>query len=210
MLFALALALAFQPDVAVVRKVFEDHLARQRQEFGATDPHTAQAARDLGLFLRANGDTAGALRALAEAVRIDDSALGASSAQTLEDVAALASVSPAAAVGPLLKRAAQSPDPVVAGQALSTLAGLQKAAGDAAGAVAGFRAALAKAEQAEGPDSRPVELILTLLLPLERQVLGPRHEQTIGDTNRLAAIYRKSGRFREAAALTGNNGSAGR
>lgn len=194
-------SLALQPDIGVVRRVFEDALARRVREFGATDARTAQAARDLGLFLRANGDATGARRALAQAVRIDEGGLGASAPQTLEDAFALATVSPPAAAEPLLRRAGESPDPVVAGQALSTLAGLRKSAGDLAGAVTFFRRALAKAEQADGPNGETAELILNLLLPLDRQTFGPRNPQTLHDARRLVDLYRTTGRPREAAAL---------
>ena len=104
-LIVVTTALAFQPDVAVVRRVFEEALARRQHEFGSADVRTVQAARDLGLFLRANGDTAGSRRVLTETVRIDDASLGASAPQTLEDAAALASVSPPAVAEPLLRRA---------------------------------------------------------------------------------------------------------
>src|SRR5579863_5668107 len=120
----IAVGLAFQPDVSVVRHVFEDALAKRQKEFGPTDPRTAQAARDLGLFLRANGDTAGARRALAQSLKIDEASLGASAPQTLEDAVSLAGVSPPAAAEPLWRRAAESPDPVIAGPALSTLGGI--------------------------------------------------------------------------------------
>lgn len=200
---AIAGSLAAQPDISVVRRVFEESLARRQREFGAADARTAQAARDLGLFLRANKDAPGARVALAKALRIDDTTLGVSAPQTLEDAAALASVSAPAAAEPMLRRAAESPDPVVSGQALSTLGGLRKAAGDFAGAAANFRRALAKAEQAEGPDSTPVELILNILVALDRQTLGPRHAQTLDDARRLAELYRRTGR-------PGMSGSPGR
>jgi tetratricopeptide (TPR) repeat protein len=196
-----AATLALQPDTAVLRQVFEEALSRRQREFGAADPRTVQAVRDLGLFLRANGDAGGARRALAEAVRIDESSLGVAAPQTLEDAAALASVSPATAAVALLRRAAESPDPLVAGPALSTLGGLRKSAGDLAGAAACFRRALTKAEQADGHDGTPAELILGILVTLDRQTLGPHHAQTLGDARRLAGLYRKTGRPREAAAL---------
>ncbi|MBZ5623545.1 MAG: hypothetical protein LAQ69_33205 [Acidobacteriia bacterium] len=203
---ALALGLGvpaptLQPDIAVVRRVFEEALACRQREFGDADARTGQAARDLGLFLRANGDAAGARRALAQVLRIDDSSLGASAPQTLEDAAALASVSAPVAAEPLLRRAAESPDPLVAGEALSTLGGLRKSAGDLAGAAACFRRALAKAEQADGRDGTPAELILNILVTLDRQTLGQHHTQTLSDARRLADLYRRTGRPREAAAL---------
>lgn len=196
-----AAALAFQPDLTVLRRVYEEALARRQREFGVADPRTAQAARDLGLFLRANQDAAGARRALAEAVRIDESAFGGAAPQTLEDTAALASVSPPAAAEPLLRRAAESPDPMVAGPALSMLGGLRKSAGDLAGAAAFFRRALAKADEADGQNGATAELILRLLVTLDRQTLGPGHAQTLRDVRRLAGLYRGTGRPREAAAL---------
>jgi hypothetical protein len=51
MVFSLFLALALQPDSAMLRQIFEDSLARRQLEFGANDARTAQAGRDLGLFL---------------------------------------------------------------------------------------------------------------------------------------------------------------
>lgn len=208
---AMVCGLSAQPDAGVVRHVFEESLARRQREYGAADARTAQAARDLGLFLRANKDTAGARAALAQALRIDDTALGLSAPQTLEDAAALASVSTPAAAEPLLRRAVESPDLLVSGQALSTLGGLRKFAGDLAGAAACFRRALTKAEQAEGPDGTPVELILNILVSLDRQTLGPRHAQTMEDARRLAELYRRTGRPGEAArVLTGISGSPGR
>jgi tetratricopeptide (TPR) repeat protein len=196
-----ATALAFQPDPAMLRRVYEEVLARRQREFGVADPRTAQAARDLGLFLRANGDATGARRALAEAVRIDESAFGVAAPQTFADAAALASVSPPAAAEPLLRRAAESPDPLVAGPALSMLGGLRKSAGDLAGAAACFRRALAKAEEADGPNGDTAELLLSLLLKLDRQTLGLGNEHTLRDVRRLADLYRKTNRPREAAAL---------
>ena len=160
-----------------------------------SDSRTAQAARDLGLFLRANGDTAAARRALAQALHIDEAALGNSAAQTLDDAASLASVSPPAAAEPLLRRAGESHDPVVAGQALSTLGGLRKSAGDFAGAVECFHRALAKAEQADGPDGATAELLLKILLTMEK-VGSP---EATADVRTLAELYRKTGRAKEAA-----------
>jgi len=216
-LFTATAAWAFQPDPAALRKLYEDALSRRQQQYGDSDARTAQAARDLGLFLCRTADAAGARRAMLNAVHLDEKALGASNPQTLEDVAALASVSPRAEQEPLLRRAAESPDPTVAGPALTTLAVMRKAAGDVASAAALFRRAVEKAEAAEGKDSPTVALILNLLIPLtppkdaiplqeralsiDQQTLGPRHPQTLKDVRQLAALLRATGRTSDAAAL---------
>lgn len=57
-------ALACQPGTAMLRRVYEEGLARREREYGAADPRTTQAARDPGLFLERAGDAAGARRAL--------------------------------------------------------------------------------------------------------------------------------------------------
>ena len=154
---------AFQPETAMLRRLYEENLARRQREYGAADARTAQAARDLGLFLNSSGDKVSARRALAEAVRIDEKALGATSPQTLEDVSALAAISPPAEAAPLLRRAAESPDPTIAGPALSSLAAMRKAAGDQAGAAVLLRRALEKAEMVSGKDGAIVALVLNEL-----------------------------------------------
>lgn len=210
-------ALAFQPDTAMLRRVYEEGLARREREYGSADPRTAQAARDLGLFLIRAGDSAGARRALARAVAVDEKSLGLADPRTLEDAASLAAVSPPAEARPLLVRAAESPDPSVAGPALSTLAGMRKSAGDRAGAAALYRRALEKAEAADGKDSPIVALLLNARAPLvdpkealnlleralqiERQAMGPQSPQVLQTVRALAQLLRKQGREREAAAL---------
>jgi hypothetical protein len=84
---ALALPLAAQPDPAMLRRLFEDALARCRHDYGNADAHTAQAARDLGLFLGRQGEASAARSALSEAIQIDEAALGPSARQTLADAA---------------------------------------------------------------------------------------------------------------------------
>ena len=158
-----ALAASAQPDPAALRRLFEQGYARRRQEFGEADARTAQAARDLAGFLARAGDTAAARRAFQDAIRVDEKALGSDAPQTLEDAASLAAISPSAAALPLLERAANSPDPTVAGPALSTLAAARKAAGDRGGAAALYRRAIAKAEAVEGNDGAIVALLLKAL-----------------------------------------------
>jgi tetratricopeptide (TPR) repeat protein len=216
-LLAAIAAFAFQPDTAMLRRVYEEALARRQKEYGAADARTAQAARDLGLFLERAGDKAGARRSLAEAVRMDGRALGENAAQTLEDVAALAFVSPPAEAEPLLRRVAESPDPTVAGPALSTLAQMRRAAGDRAGAAKYLRRAIEKAEAIEGRDGQTVVLLLKLLgqlvepaegvalferaLAIDRNVLGATHPKTLADVRSLADLLRRIGRPADAAAL---------
>lgn len=205
---AAAAFLAFQPDVAALRKLYEDALARRQQQYGDSDARTAQAARDLGLFLCRSSDAVSARRAMTNAVRLDEKALGANAPQTLEDVAALASVTPAAEAEPLLRRAAESPDASVAGPALTNLAGMRKQVGDRVAAAALLRRALAKADAME-KDGLTSALILKLLaqvapakeaisaleqaLAIERLKLGPAHPQTLQDERSLAALQRAAG-----------------
>ena len=200
--------LAFQPDMAAIRELFEDALASRQHHYGDADARTAQAARDLGLFLCRSSDAASARRAMTNAVRLDEKALGPSAPQTLEDVATLASVSPPAEAEPLLRRAAESPDPSVAGPALTTLAGIRKQAGDLASAATFLRRAIEKADAME-KDGPTVALILNLLaqvvppkealpllqraLAIDQQKLGPHDPQTIEDASRLAALQRVVG-----------------
>jgi hypothetical protein len=216
-IWAAVAGLAFQPDTAMLRSMFQEALSRREKEFGNADPRTAQAARDLGLFLCRAGDGLAARRAMASAVRIDEKALGASAPQTLEDLATLASVSPRAEAEPLLRRAAESPDPTVAGPALTSLADIRKTAGDRPAAAALLRRALEKAALVDGQDGPTVALILKSLvlvvppnegvglmqraLAMDRQKLGPRSAQTMGDVRKLVTLLRATGRSADAAQL---------
>jgi tetratricopeptide (TPR) repeat protein len=207
-LWLVAGLLAFQPDMVAIRKLFEDALRLRQQQYGDGDPRTAQAARDLGLFLCRSGDAGSARRAMANAVRLDEKALGPAAPQTLEDVATLASVSPPAEAEPLLRRAAESPDPSVAGPALTTLAGMRKQAGDLASAATLLRRAIEKADAME-KDAPTVALILNLLaqvvppkealpllqraLAIDQRKLGPQDPQTVEDARKLAALQHAIG-----------------
>jgi tetratricopeptide (TPR) repeat protein len=216
-IWALIPFLAFQPDPVALRRLFEDALSRRTHDYGESDARTAQAARDLGLFLVRSGDATAARRALTNAVHLDEKALSPSAPQTLEDVATLASVSPRAEAEPLLRRAAESPDPIVAGPALTSLAEMRKARGDAPGAAVLLRRAVEKAEAVDGADGLTVALVLNALalvsppkdgipvlqraLAIHQQKLGPRNPQTLADARQLATLLRATGRVAEAAAL---------
>jgi len=212
-----ATAPAFQPETAMPRRPYEEALSRRQQEYGSADARTAQAARDLGLFLYRAGDKPSARRAMADAVRIDEKAFGAAAPETLEDVATLASVSAPADAEPLLRRAIESPDATVAGPALTSLAELRKAAGDRAGAAVMLRRALQKAEVVDGKDGSTVALVLNMLamvvdpkegvlllgraLEIDKAALGPGHPQTLRDVRKLASLLRETGRTSEATQL---------
>jgi len=188
----------WQPETAGVRRVFEENFARHR---------TAQAARDLGRFLIKEGDRAAARRALEEALRLDESELGARAAQTLEDAGTLAGISAAAQAEPLWRRAAEAADPSVAGPALASLGGLRAAAGDRPGAAECYRRAAGKAEAIEGRNGPTVALVLIELavvaepkealealrraVAIDRQALGPRHPQTALAMRALANLEQR-------------------
>ena len=207
---------AFQPDRTMLRQMFEESLKRRTQEFGRNDPHTAQASRDLGLFLQRNGDVTGARRVLTGTVAIDEAVFGKSAPQALEDVSALAAVSPPALRGPLLQRAAESTDAAVAGPALSSLAELRSAAGDRAGAAAYLRRALEKAETVDGKDGTIAVLILNALaldvdpkegvayleraLQIDRARSGERDPGTILTEVSLSKLLLAAGRVDDALA----------
>jgi tetratricopeptide (TPR) repeat protein len=207
-------ALAMQPDPAVLRRIFEDALARREQQYGVGDARTAQAARDLGMFLGRQGDARAARTALLEAVRVDEAAFGPAAAQTLADVAELAAVYPPTEAAPLWSRAAESADAKTAARALIALGVAQASAGDHPGASGYYRRALAKQEIATGRDSEPVAVCLNALAPMvevkdgitlleraiaiDRRVLGARHPQTATTEANLAGLLVNARRNDEA------------
>ncbi|MEO8126778.1 MAG: tetratricopeptide repeat protein [Bryobacteraceae bacterium] len=209
----LVFALALQPDPAMIRRIFEDALAQRRNEFGAADARTAQAARDLGLFLIREHDAAAARAALAEAVSIDEKTRDT---KTLSDVADLAGISPPEQAAPLWMRAAKSTDPAIASRGLSALGELREAAGDRAAAAEFYRQALAREEAASGRDGAPVAVRLVALalvteplqaLPLLQRALvinrkqhGERHPETATVEINLAGALLAAGRMDEAIA----------
>ena len=209
---------AFQPDRTMLRQMFEEALKRRTAEFGRNDSHTAQASRDLGLFLQRSGDLGGARRVLTETVAIDEAAFGKDAAETLEDVSALAAISPKAGAGPLLQRAANSPDPTVSGPALSSLAEMRTAAGDRPGAAVYLRRALEKAEAVDGKDGTIVALILNALaldvdpkegiaylqraLAIDRTKLGEHDPGTIVTELNLSKLLLAAGRVDDPGGRT--------
>lgn len=214
-LLGLITALALQPDPVMIRRIFEDALAQRRKEFGTVDPRTAQAARDLGMFLIREHDVSAARAALAEAVEIDEK---------LTDVAELASVSPPEQAALLWLRPAKSTDPALAARALAALGELKEAASDRNGAADFYRQSLAKEEAASGKNGARVAVRLVALalvteprqaLPLLQRALvinrkqyGERHPETATVETNLVGPLLAAGRLDEAVA-TGRRALAG-
>jgi len=173
MVLSLVALLAWQPDTAMLGQLYEEALERKKQEYGASDTRTVQAARDLGLFLSKHGAAAGAQKVFAEVVRLDETALGVNAQQTLADVAALANVSPPGQAEALWQRASESSDQKVAARALAALGQLRETAGDQPGAAALYRLALAKEEESLRQATTTLEKAqLAILISGVAQVLG--------------------------------------
>jgi len=209
----LAALLAWQPDPAMLGKLYQESFDRKKQEYGASDARTLQAARDLGLFLSKHGFPTDARRVFTELVSLDEKALGADAGQTLADVASLGSVSPPSVAEPLWRRASESPEFAVAARAFAALGQLRETAGDQRGAARFYRQALDKEElaigqattisgkarlailaggvaQVLGQIAEPEEGIMALRrsLALERAALGPRHPETATTQANLAGV----------------------
>jgi tetratricopeptide (TPR) repeat protein len=210
-------AVAFQPDRAVLRQVYEDHVARCERDFGAGDARTAQAARDLGFFLRDSGDPKSAVAPFSKALKIDQAKFGADSHQSLAGILALASVSSPPDAESLLRRAlaSKSMNSQLAVPALSTLGDLRLAAGDPLGAAACWRLSLQHAESVFGKESDEVSKILFSLsqvvdtnesvellertVAIARHAWGERHPETATCEVNLSRALLKAGRNADAA-----------
>ena len=208
MFIVLAAAMALQPDATMIRRIFEDALVQRRSEFGNADTRTAQAARDLGLFLIREKDAPAAREALAEAVRIEGN---------LADVVELASVSAPDQAVPLWQRASLSTDAALASRALSSLGELREAAGDRASAADFYRRALAKEESVGGKYAARVAVRLIALalvteprqalpllqraLAISQKVWGERHPETATAETNLVGPLLAAGRVDEAVLM---------
>jgi Tfp pilus assembly protein PilF len=226
MVLSLVALLAWQPDPAMLGQLYREALERKRQEYGASDARTVQAARDLGLFLSKQGAAAGAQQVLAEVVRLDETRFGADAKQTLADVAALANVSTPRQAEPLWLRAAKSPEPKVAARAFAALGQWRETAGDQAGAARYYRQALANEEaalrqaattpekadlaillsgvaQVLGQTVDPVEgtAVLRRALAINRSLLGARHPETATIEANLAGVLLDANAVEESVRL---------
>lgn len=203
-----------QPNVAMLRGLYEQHLVEQQRDHGEFDARTAAAARDLGLFLRGHEDPAGAQAALARAVTIDERVFGAEASRTLADVADLASVSPLEEAARLFARASRSDDNAAASRAFAALGEMRASQGDREGAARYWGQALQKQEAAGGGESANAAVLLNLLgqtlapvnaipllqraLAINRRLLGAQHPEVGATEQLLAAAMTSAGRAQEA------------
>jgi tetratricopeptide (TPR) repeat protein len=211
-----AMALPAQPHPAMLRELYEQHLAEQQRDHGEFDERTAAAARDLGLFLRGHGDPAGAYRALTRTVAIDEKVFGVDAPRTLADIADLATVAPPADAEKLFERAARSSDAGAASRALVALGEICAGRGDRQGSARYWRQALAKQESATGPESENVAMILNVLaqsvdpteaipllrraLVVDKRVFGPIHPEVGATDQLLAGALLETGKAADAVA----------
>src|SRR6266851_444038 len=134
-----AIALAWQPDPTALIPMYRQALAAREQQFGPDHPKVARSASDLGLFLRNQGDLAGAAPYLRRALEIDEKALGEASPLTGEDIENLASALPRAEALSLYRRAAEHKDAAVAARNLAKVASYEEAQGHREAALALYR-----------------------------------------------------------------------
>jgi tetratricopeptide (TPR) repeat protein len=210
-------ALALQPDPAMLRGVFEVGLARRQQQYGVFDARTAEAARNLGVFLSRQGERSDARNILDQVVRIDEKVFGPNAPQTLADVAELANVSVGQEAEPLWRRAAETNDANVAAGAFAALGRLHTQMDDRRGAALYYRRALAKEEAAGHKDGAEAALYLNALaklvdaaeaiplveraLAIDRRVLGTGHPETATTEGNLAGLLVDTARNEEAIRL---------
>jgi tetratricopeptide (TPR) repeat protein len=206
-----------QLSPVILRQLFEEELTRCRTEYGEPDKRTAQASRDLGLFLIRHGPASDARKAMTETIRQDEAAFGANHPQTLADLAELAAISPRAQAEDLWTRASRSSDPLLAARSLAALGQFHENAGDQIGAARLYRAALVTEETA-GRDTARVAVRLNALarvvaateaiallrraLSINRSKLGPRHQETATVESNLANLLVGGGKWDEATRLS--------
>lgn len=210
----LLLFLAFQPDTAMLRHLYEEKAARVEQQYGPMDARTAGAYRDLGLYLRQASDAPGAREVFKKVLAIDEAQPGGPAPVTIADTANLARVSPPSEAQPLWTRVSAGADPALSSEGFAALGDLRDAAGDKPGAAALFLKALEREEANSGPNSSKVAVRLNSLalvlgphqavpllqraLAIDRKVWGEKHPETATTEVNLSGELLGSGRFAEA------------
>jgi tetratricopeptide (TPR) repeat protein len=132
-------------------------------------------------------------------------------AQNLENLASVST--PSEAFG-LYRRASACSDPQIAARNFASLARLQQARGDLAGAVASYQQALAREETASGAEGSRVAVRLNDLallleperaeplvrraLAIQQKAMGPEHPETASTLSNLANLLLATNRLDEA------------
>src|SRR5439155_17242759 len=118
-------------DTATLRPLFEQALADRAREWGPEHPKTDRGASDLGLFLKAHGDAAGAESALRRALAIDEKSLGERDSLVAADRENLAALLEAGGhlyeAATLYARASEGPDKAIQARCFGKLAGFEEA-----------------------------------------------------------------------------------
>ena len=211
---AFGVALFWQPDPEALAQLFRRALEMREKQFGQEHPKVARAASDLGLFLRNQGDRAAAQPHLRRALEIDEKVLPADDPLLGEDLENLASVASAGEALVLYRRAAEHKDAAVSARNLARVAEAENSRGNKDAALALYRQALAREEQATGPkhprvavrlndvallvEPREAEPLLRRALAIQENSVGPRHPETAVTLNNLANVLLATGRVAQA------------
>src|SRR5262249_15546168 len=177
-------------------------------QYGPNDPKVARSASDLGLFLRNQGDLAGAAPYLRQALEIDEKALGEASPLTGEDIENLASALPPAEALTLYRRAAEHKDSAVAARSLARVASYEESQGHRDAALTLYRKALAKEQTASRLNDvallvspAEAEPLLRRALAIKEKTLSGPHPETAATLNNLANVLLATSRTAQAEPL---------
>lgn len=206
-----------QPDRKALVPLYQQAFEERKKQHGPEHPKVARAASDLGLYLRGLGDNSGAVEWLQRALEIDEKALGAKHPLVGADLENLASVLTLEQALPLLEQAAAHPDAAVAARSLARLGAIAESRRDASPALALYKKALAKEEEASGAEhprvaarlndiallSEPkqAEPLLRRALAIQEKNLGARHPETAATLNNLANVLLAGRRLIDAERL---------
>ncbi|MBL8175071.1 MAG: tetratricopeptide repeat protein [Bryobacterales bacterium] len=217
MWFAAALLWAMQPDPAALVPLYEQALAQRERELGPHHVKLARIARDFALFHLKHGRQAAAIPLLRKALAIDERHYGPANRIAAEDMEHLAALLAGDEALALRARAAQCDDAAVAARNLAALAEWELSRRNPAAALARYREALAKEQQASG-DAHPryavrlndvallldppaAEPLLRRALAIQESALGPQHPEVAVTLNNLANILLALGRLPDALPL---------
>ncbi len=146
-------------DLADLKPLFEEALARSEKKYGAQSAETARSGSDLGLFLKTLNDSSSAVAPLTRAMEIDQTNGSAMVQADQESLAAtLLAAGKRQEAYDLFRAAAQGGDSAIAARCLAQLAAL-----DSGNAEAYYRLALQREEKAAGKDDPLIAVVLNNL-----------------------------------------------